>query len=88
MAVMAWPRGAALPTIPPMIFFLLATAWFVAAAVIEPHHWLGNMYHSAMMLAMSPAWMGTGSKPPEAFDLSQKPDVLHDWEPLVTVLIH
>lgn len=55
MAVMAWPKGAALPTVAPMIFFLLATAWFVAAAVIEPHHWLGNMYHSAMMLAM--AWM-------------------------------
>ena len=29
MAVMAWPWGAALPTVAPMVFFLFATGWFV-----------------------------------------------------------
>jgi len=55
MAVMAWPRGAELPTVAPMIFFLLAWMWFVAAAVIDPRHWAGNLYHAAMMFSM--AWM-------------------------------
>ncbi|WP_418001869.1 DUF5134 domain-containing protein [Mycobacterium sp. PDNC021] len=55
MAVMAWPYGAALPTVAPTIFFLLATLWFVAAAIIDPDHWAGSFYHAAMMLAMS--WM-------------------------------
>lgn len=55
MAVMAWPRGADLPTTGPMIFFLLAMMWFVTAAVIEPDHWPANIYHAAMMLAMG--WM-------------------------------
>ena len=55
MAVMAWPQGAALPTVAPMLFFLLAAGWFIAAAIIDPDHWAANFYHSAMMLAMS--WM-------------------------------
>lgn len=55
MAVMAWPRGADLPTVAPLLFFLVAWLWFVAAAVIDPGHWVGNLYHAAMMFAM--AWM-------------------------------
>ena len=38
MAVMAWPRGAALPTTAPMVFFLLATIWFVVIALIQSGH--------------------------------------------------
>lgn len=55
MVVMAWPQGAGLPTLAPMVFFLLATAWFVAVAVIDPDHWASSIYHAVMMLAM--AWM-------------------------------
>lgn len=55
MAVMAWPKGAALPTIAPMGFFLLATAWFVVVAFIGVGHRLINGYHALMMFAM--AWM-------------------------------
>ena len=55
MVVMAWPQGAGLPTAAPMVFFLLATAWFVAAAVMDPDHWASSVYHAVMMLAM--AWM-------------------------------
>lgn len=55
MAVMAWPRGAELPTTNPMVFFLLATLWFVGITLAESGHRLVNGYHAAMMLAMS--WM-------------------------------
>lgn len=56
MAVMAWPRGAELPTTGPMVFFLLAAVWFaVMASVAEPANRAVNVYHAAMMLAM--AWM-------------------------------
>ncbi|MGH3644819.1 MAG: DUF5134 domain-containing protein [Mycobacterium sp.] len=55
MAVMAWPRGAALPTIASMVFFLLATVWFVGVVVAGLGHRLVNGYHATMMLAM--AWM-------------------------------
>ncbi|KAA0080801.1 DUF5134 domain-containing protein [Mycolicibacterium sp. P9-64] len=55
MAVMAWPKGAALPTIAPMVFFLLATGWFVIAAFAGVAHRLINGYHALMMFAM--AWM-------------------------------
>ncbi|WP_328354151.1 DUF5134 domain-containing protein [Mycobacterium sp. NBC_00419] len=57
MAVMAWPRGAALPTVPPMLFFLLATVWFaaIAASAAGAGHRLVTGYHALMMLAM--AWM-------------------------------
>jgi Domain of unknown function (DUF5134) len=57
MAVMAWPWGAALPTVAPMVFFLLATGWFVAVTVspIGTGHRIAGTYHALMMLAM--AWM-------------------------------
>lgn len=57
MAVMAWPRGAALPTIPPMVFFLLATVWFavIASTAAAAGHRIATIYHALMMLAM--AWM-------------------------------
>ncbi|MCV7345825.1 DUF5134 domain-containing protein [Mycolicibacterium rhodesiae] len=57
MAVMAWPWGAALPTVAPMVFFLLATLWFVAvtASPICAGHRIAGVYHALMMLAM--AWM-------------------------------
>jgi Domain of unknown function (DUF5134) len=57
MAVMAWPRGADLPTTGPMVFFLIAAAWFGGVVVRAggPRTRLVNGYHAAMMLAM--AWM-------------------------------
>jgi hypothetical protein len=57
MAVMAWPWGAALPTVAPMVFFLLATIWFVAVTLspICAGHRIAGVYHALMMLAM--AWM-------------------------------
>lgn len=55
MAVMAWPRGAALPTFGPMLFFAAATLWFVIVTFAQAGHRLANAYHAAMMLAM--AWM-------------------------------
>ncbi len=57
MAVMAWPWGAALPTVAPMVFFLAATVWFVAvtAGPAGAGHRVAGSYHALMMLAM--AWM-------------------------------
>lgn len=58
MAVMAWPRGAALPTTGPMVVFLAATAWFMAVATLVATTTGGrlvNAYHAVMMFAM--AWM-------------------------------
>ncbi|AQT80747.1 DUF5134 domain-containing protein [Mycolicibacterium litorale] len=57
MAVMAWPRGAELPTVAPMVFFLLATAWFIGVTVTPQAagHRIAGTYHALMMLAM--AWM-------------------------------
>ncbi|MED5813219.1 DUF5134 domain-containing protein [Mycolicibacterium sp. 050232] len=55
MAVMAWPRGAELPTKAPMLFFLAATLWFLVIVPTQIGHRLSNVYHAAMMLAM--AWM-------------------------------
>lgn len=55
MAVMAWPRGADLPTRAPMVFFLFAAVWFVAVAVRSGEGRAANAYHALMMLAMS--WM-------------------------------
>ncbi len=52
---MAWPWGAALPTIEPMVFFLLATGWFAVRTVATVEHRGVNAYHAAMMAAM--AWM-------------------------------
>ncbi|OBF28058.1 DUF5134 domain-containing protein [Mycobacterium sp. ACS4331] len=57
MAVMAWPRGAELPTTGPMVFFTAAAAWFLAVMLRSGGSWarLVNAYHAVMMLAM--AWM-------------------------------
>lgn len=57
MMVMAWPRGAELPTLGPMFFFLVAAAWFLAGALrsATTHGRVIDGYHAAMMLAM--AWM-------------------------------
>jgi ABC-type Fe3+-siderophore transport system permease subunit len=55
MAVMAWPRGAELPTRAPMIFFLAAALWFAVITVRSAGHRVANGYHVLMMLAMS--WM-------------------------------
>lgn len=57
MAVMAWPGGAGLPTVGPMVFFLLATAWFavLAGSGAAAGHRIVTVYHALMMLAM--AWM-------------------------------
>ncbi|WBP92731.1 DUF5134 domain-containing protein [Mycolicibacterium neoaurum] len=58
MAVMAWPRGAALPTTGPMVVFLFATVWFLAVAAVVATTAGGrlvNGYHAVMMFAM--AWM-------------------------------
>lgn len=55
MAVMAWPRGADLPSRAPMIFFLAAAVWFLVVTVRASEHRVANGYHTFMMLAM--AWM-------------------------------
>ena len=55
MAVMAWPHGADLPATGPLLFFLLATVWFIALTLGRPGHRRANVYHAVMMLAMT--WM-------------------------------
>ena len=55
MAVMAWPRGAELPTRGPMIFFFAAALWFAVVTLRSADHRPANLYHTFMMLAM--AWM-------------------------------
>lgn len=55
MAVMAWPRGAELPTRAPMVFFAVAAIWFAVIAVRNSSRRWGSVYHALMMLAM--AWM-------------------------------
>ncbi len=55
MAVMAWPRGAELPTRAPMVFFLFAAVWFAIVTVRTHGYRAANAYHTLMMLAM--AWM-------------------------------
>jgi Domain of unknown function (DUF5134) len=57
MLVMAWPGGAALPTLGPMFFFLAAAMWFLAGLLRSgtSENRLVDGYHAAMMLAM--AWM-------------------------------
>jgi Domain of unknown function (DUF5134) len=42
MLVMAWPSGATLPTIGPLVFFLLATVWFVALGFTDVGHRVVN----------------------------------------------
>jgi len=58
MAEMAWPWNAQLPTTGPVVFFLLATVWFVIMAVVAARTTASRVvcgYHGLMMLAM--AWM-------------------------------
>jgi hypothetical protein len=57
MAVMAWPRGAALTghAVGPTGFFLLAAAWFVAVTIAGTGPRIVNGYSTLMMMAM--AWM-------------------------------
>ncbi|MCH9730468.1 MAG: DUF5134 domain-containing protein [Actinomycetia bacterium] len=55
MAIMAWPRGAELPTTAPMVFFFVAAVWFLSIATVESGHNITNAYHGSMMLSM--AWM-------------------------------
>lgn len=57
MVVMAWPRGAELPTLGPMLFFLAAAIWFLTGMmrIATSGGRLGNGYHAVMMAAM--AWM-------------------------------
>jgi hypothetical protein len=57
MIVMAWPVGMGLPNRSPMVFFVLATLWFIGVAVGSPAPVvrLANEYHAVMMGAM--AWM-------------------------------
>lgn len=58
MIVMAWPIGMGLPTIGPMVFFLLAAGWFVLApgrVFSGAADRLINSYHAMKMTAM--AWM-------------------------------
>ena len=65
MAVMAWPRGAELPTRAPMIFFALAAVWFALATVatVGAGHRLSDLYHALMMLAMSWMYAAMGGLP-------------------------
>lgn len=55
MAVMAWPRGAEIPSRGPMIFFAIAALWFLVVTMRTAGHRGANVYHTLMMLAM--AWM-------------------------------
>ncbi|WP_099025016.1 DUF5134 domain-containing protein [Mycolicibacterium palauense] len=85
MAVMAWPKGTEVPNIPPMIFFLLATVWFVALLATDAGHRLLNGYHALMMFAM--AWMyavmgrvlpGQGTGGQDTGGQEMAPDMQHD----------
>jgi hypothetical protein len=58
MILMAWGVGMSLPTVGPMIFFLLAGVWFAGAAgrmSTATGDRLTNGYYAVMMAAM--AWM-------------------------------
>ena len=55
MAIMAWPKGAELPTRAPMVFFFAAALWFAVVTFRRADHKGANIYHTLMMLAM--AWM-------------------------------
>lgn len=58
MISMAWPIGRNLPTVGPMIVFLLAAVWFIHLATranCATRRRLTNCYNAVMMAAMS--WM-------------------------------
>lgn len=63
MAVMAWPRGAELPSRAPMIFFLIAAGWFAVVTLRTSGHRAANAYHTLMMLAMSWMYAAMGGLP-------------------------
>lgn len=63
MAVMAWPRGAELPTRAPMIFFFAAAVWFAVVMLRSDGHRLASSYHGLMMLAMSWMYAAMGGLP-------------------------
>lgn len=63
MAVMAWPRGAELPTRAPMIFFLIAAVWFAVLTPRTVGHRAANTYHTLMTLAMSWMYAAMGGLP-------------------------
>ena len=69
MAVMAWPRGADLPTRAPMVFFALAALWFAVITFKTSGHRVANGYHTIMMLAMAWMYAAMGGLPlPKAAD--------------------
>lgn len=74
MLVMAWPAGMGVPNRPPLVFFLLAAAWFAVVLVVRSGHRVADGYHAVMMLAM--AWMyavmsgGLTAKAPDGVDAS------------------
>lgn len=58
MVVMAWPRGAGLPTAAPMVFCVLAASWFVVVMTMTGGARAAQAkaaYYAVTMLAM--AWM-------------------------------
>ena len=55
MILMAWRIGMDLPTVGPMVFFVLAGVWFVCAAGRVSRDRMTNYYYAVMMAAM--AWM-------------------------------
>jgi len=63
MAVMAWPRGAELPTRAPTIFFFAAALWFAVITLRSADHRPANSYHTFMMLAMSWMYAAMGGLP-------------------------
>ncbi len=70
MAVMAWPRGAELPTRAPMIFFFVAAVWFAVVTVRTSGHRLANVYHVLMMLAMAWMYAAMGGLPLRRHDMA------------------
>ncbi|MCW1959941.1 MAG: DUF5134 domain-containing protein [Mycobacterium sp.] len=75
MAVMAWPRGAELPTRPPMIFFFAAAVWFAVVTVRTSAHRVANTYHTLMMLAMAWMYAAMGGLPLRGADSESMPEM-------------
>ncbi|NUS43878.1 MAG: DUF5134 domain-containing protein [Mycobacteriaceae bacterium] len=53
MIAMAWPFSMSWPTIPPMVLFVVAAAWFAVAAVTRGGRRPTHAYHAVMMAAMA-----------------------------------
>lgn len=75
MAVMAWPRGADLPTRAPMVFFALAAVWFTGVALRSKADRGGSAYHAVMMLAMSWMYAAMGGLPLRRADAADSMDM-------------